>query len=94
MTNADIQHMAFVLVHKLLGDESSGGCSCETCCEIRVAMAALIAKEIRDFSADNPQLGPPPVCEPYAPCDICKAVDFPPVRTNAIAGDSNKRGLV
>jgi hypothetical protein len=61
------EHIAFVLAHDLLGR-----CTCETCAGIRAAMDALIAKEVKDFLADNPQLGPPPACDPYNHCDICK----------------------
>lgn len=53
MTKADIQHMAFVLVHRGLGEDAIGGCSCETCCEIRVAMDELAREEVKQFMAEN-----------------------------------------
>ena len=49
MSNEDLRHMAFVLVHGGF-EEGNGGCSCATCSAIRSLMYVIRQTEAEEFT--------------------------------------------
>jgi hypothetical protein len=57
MTNTDIEHLAFSILHGTFNADSPGGCSCKLCAAIRNKIDELCREEAARFYEEH---YPPP----------------------------------